>query len=115
MFVSGSDPNPAPGITGAFGFNSLSGPQLYPVVQRSLANGQAVRGYLKIAPLASNVSALTLQSREVAAGAEYVYQFDKGRPRSVQLDISDLKIIIDKTVNQAMTVKTLSLSLSYGL
>lgn len=100
MFVSGSQ----------FGFENVNGPQLYPALQRTLENGKVLRGYLKLSPLTANTSGLSFRSREIALGLDYAFSAKGQRPLSIQLDYSNLLL---KLIDQTITTKTLSLSLSH--
>lgn len=100
MFVSGNQ----------FGFENVNGPQLYPVVQRTLEDGKSVRGYFKLSPLTANTSGFSFGSRELALGLDYVFLNKRNKPLSVQVDFSDLLL---KLTDQTITTKTFSTSISY--
>lgn len=102
MFVSGNQ----------FGFENVNGPQLYPVVQRTLKDGKSVRSYLKISPLTTNSSGFSFKSREIAFGADYTFSTYREKPLSIGMDFSDLLI---KLTEQDLAAKTISLSLTIGI
>jgi hypothetical protein len=95
-----------------FGFNDISGPQIFPVVRRIFSGGRSASAYLKYAALVSNASVVSLKSREIAAGGEYVFDYHGGNSRSVQLDFSSLNVVFP---SQAISVKTITISSSYCL
>lgn len=95
-----------------FGFENVNGPQLYPVVERTLKDGKSLRGYLKISPLTTNYSGFSFQSREIALGGDYTFSTFRGKPLSVGVDFSDLFIKLEA---QDLSARTISLSLTTGI
>ncbi len=90
-----------------FGFQNVSGPQVYPSIRYSLAPNRVLNGYFKFSPISNQFSFLNLGNREIAGGVGYSHLLENERSVSVALDLSNL------TLNQNGTqVETNSLSLS---
>lgn len=106
-----------------FGFENLMGPQLFPVLRRSLANGNSLSMYLKYSPVSSGgFSVYSLSSREVAAGATYSIRHGK-HFIPISLDVANLQTNIEDDVVDPISGNTLveyshinstSVSLSIG-
>ncbi len=94
-----------------FGFKHMTGPQIYPLVQRTLNNGDLVSAYFKFSPVASGFGLLSLSSREIAFGGGFTHWLNNGHPLHLLLDFSNIQISIE---NQKSTATTFTLSSGYG-
>lgn len=93
-----------------FGYSPLMFPQLYPILRRTLGEGDAAYLYLKFVPTGKELG-ISLTERELAAGAGYERFFASiGKPLSLSLDYSDLRFKGSAT----RSVGTHSVSLSVG-
>jgi hypothetical protein len=109
MFVSPS----------TFGFQNLAGPQLFPVIRRTLSNQDTLSFYAKYSPVSSGSFSLQPSSREIAGGFTYNYLLQNGHSIPVSLDISNLKAtaqLSDATtgVSQSVNIELTTVSLSAG-
>ncbi len=91
-----------------FGFTSLIGPQLFPVIRRKFKNGESAVGYFKYSPLGPHLSGLSFSNREIAAGGAYNWPMNTSS-FSLTLDIADLAVVID-----GVKIRSTSLSLGFG-
>ncbi|MDR3608899.1 MAG: hypothetical protein P4M08_16160 [Oligoflexia bacterium] len=80
MFVSPAD----------FGFENLSGPQLFPVIRYFLPNHEALSAYLKYSPVSAGTFSLQSSSREIAGGITYSHHLSNGHSLPFSIDVSDL-------------------------
>ncbi|MBC7693690.1 MAG: hypothetical protein H7222_18130 [Methylotenera sp.] len=95
-----------------FGFQNLSGPQLYPSLRRTLKKGDAVVGYVKYSPVSNNFALLNFSNREIAAGAAYIFPRNaQGRGFSTSADYSNIQFGINGI---SVSTTTLSLGVGYG-
>lgn len=98
--------------TQSFGFQNIGGPQLYPFLRYIKKSGDIVSSYLKISPVASRLSLLTLSSREMALGIHYTLSRQALR---LGLDLSELTLkIVGRNINEnyEMITRTASLGVS---
>jgi hypothetical protein len=102
MFVSTND----------FGFKNMSGPQLFPMLARTLKNRDTLVGYLKFSPIGGSFRILSLANNEKAFGMSYVRPLAGGRSIAASLDIANLSLTI-QGVNLSST--SFSLGVGYGL
>jgi hypothetical protein len=56
---------------GGFGYLNIGGPEVYPVLSRTLSSGARVNTYFKFSPVSDDFTILTLANREIAAGLGY--------------------------------------------
>ena len=91
---------------GAFGYQNVSGPQLYPSIRRTLDNGCAISSYLKFSPISSALGIMKLSNSEMAIGFGY---FIPGQARTygITLDLARISLSSD-------TIDIQSTSLSLG-
>lgn len=80
-----------------FGFTGMAGPQIYPVVHRTLTSNHSVSGYFKFSPILQGV-APTFESNEIAAGGAWTLPFIKGRRISITLDVARLHLNIQNVI-----------------
>lgn len=99
-----------------FGFRNLEALQLYPTVRRRFANGTAVKGYFKVAPILSQGEASFFSNRELAIGAKYVIPFNDSTEQSwsVGIDASQLTLNVPQT-GGSFVVHSSSVSLGVGV
>ncbi len=83
MFVTGN----------SFGFNNLSGPQLFPVVS-TFFGSNSLSAYLKFSPVGEGFNIASLSDREIAGGISYAHSYAEGNSISLHLDISQLSITV---------------------
>ena len=95
-----------------FGYQNLSGPQIYPSVRKVLGNGDVISAYFKFSPVASSFSVLTMSNREIAGGVAYIRLLPDDHSLAATFDISNIKLTIDGIVTQT---NTLTLGIQYGL
>jgi hypothetical protein len=98
-----------------FGFQNLSGPQVFPVLRRALSHGDSISSYLKFSPVsAGGIGISTLSSRELAFGVTYNMNLKNGHSMPFSIDYSNLKSSID--VPEASTSVPVSVSsLTFGI
>jgi hypothetical protein len=94
-----------------FGFLSMAGPQLFPVVRYRFGSGKAIATYFKWSPVSDSTSLMSLGNYELAAGGAYVIPLMNRRSVSVTLDAASLKLVVGR-----VTIESLSVSLggAYG-
>ncbi len=103
-------------VTGSakFGFINMTGPQIYPVLRRSLAGGRSIMGYFKFSPMSSQFSLFTYSSYELAFGGIYSKSLSNEHPLSFSLDISRLHFSVPEQTFTGSS-STLSFGVAYGL
>lgn len=94
-----------------FGFDNMGGPQLFPMLQRTLKNDQLLRGYLKISTVSTDKtnSLFSFKSRELAVGLTYVRPLSNRHLLSVSADLAQLKLTFAKA-----TIQSTSFTLGCG-
>jgi hypothetical protein len=109
MFVSPSN----------FGFENMTGPQLFPVIRRTLRNQDSILFYAKYSPVSAGSISLQPSSREIAGGFTYSHLLSNGHSIPFSLDISNLSA--SATINnstgslsQSVNVELTTASLSAG-
>ena len=88
-----------------FGYLNISGPQLFPTLRRTFANGHAMTGYLKFSPVSNALSLMSLSNNEIAVGLGYLIPTKK-HTYSVNLDYARLSFTAGAT---ALTSSNLTL------
>jgi hypothetical protein len=93
------------------GFTNMTGPQIYPVVRRSLKTpvGSSLSFYGKYSPIFSGLG-LDFRSFELATGGSWELPIGRSRSFSINVDFARLQIEIDKL----FLIESNSLSLSVG-
>jgi hypothetical protein len=89
-----------------FGYRNVSGPQLYPSLRRTLANGHAVSTYLKFSPIFNSLGLLGLSNSEIATGIGYLIP-SESHTYSINLDFARLHLTNEE-------IETNSTSVSLG-
>ena len=92
----------------AFGFKNISGPQLFPVLRRTLNNGHAISSYVKFSPVSSSLGFLSLSNNETAFGLSYMIPTE-AHNYSISFDYARLYLNLDETI---ITYRSLSLGAS---
>lgn len=92
-----------------FGFSNLMGPQLFPVLRRTLPNGDSISGYFKFSPVGNGIWLETLQNREIAVGLSFTQRTSMWRSISYAVDLADLSLTID-----GVSTRSRSASFSVG-
>lgn len=83
-----------------FGFQNLMGPQLFPVVQRTLENGDILMSYFKFSPVGAGAAVLSLKNREIGIGGAYTRKLTKIHSLSFTLDYANLSLdVTDDTID----------------
>lgn len=81
-------------VTGdAFGFQNMAGPQIFPVLRRSVDSRNSVSAYFKYSPILSGVVP-SFSSSEIASGASWSRLLSGGGNVSVSIDVARLGINI---------------------
>ena len=101
MFVSES----------VFGYKNVSGPQLYPTLQRYFNNGDIGSAYLKYSPISNAFGFLNLSNRELAAGIGWLHSFGP-RKLLLNLDLAHLRFLLNGTEIQNRST-TLSIGVGF--
>ena len=81
--------------SGTFGFQSMAGPQLFPVLRRHFKKGDSASAYLKFSPVTSSFSLAPLTDRELAAGVSYMRPFGNGHTWGAAFDVAQLSLVIE--------------------
>lgn len=97
--------------TGNFGFQNMAGPQLFPVLRRSLKNGDAIVTYLKFSPVSSGFSFLQLSNREIAGGGAYLFKLKNDHMMSLTFDVANLALEIS---GEAISSTSISFGFGYS-
>jgi hypothetical protein len=92
-----------------FGFKSMAGPQLFPVL-RLRRGGVSIVGYLKFSPVTDGTQFLAISNREVAGGGAYLIPLKRGGVVSFTLDVANLALKI-----RTVTISSTSVSLGCAL
>jgi hypothetical protein len=95
------------GTGGAFGFQDLILPQIYPTYRIKTRTGNAYSVYLKYVPLGLNFA-----EHEIAVGGGWEFPVRGGHPASINVDFSDLRLNISSV--QHVLLQSASLSVGYG-
>jgi hypothetical protein len=101
----------------AFGFENMTGPQLFPVIRRTLRNQDCILFYAKYSPVSSGSISLQPSSREIAGGITYSHLLSNGHSIPFSLDISNLSAVINSSngnLSQSVNVELTTASLSAG-
>lgn len=96
---------------GQFGFQNLTGPQLFPTVRRSLGEKDSVYSYLKYSPLMNGFSLLQLNNREIAFGAGWNHVIEGGKVLSISADVAQLRFNFN---NSEIRSESVSLGVALG-
>ncbi|MEK6706198.1 MAG: hypothetical protein AABZ06_10450 [Bdellovibrionota bacterium] len=101
----------------ALGFKNMSGPQLFPMLRRTLTPQQWVFGYFKFSPVASGLrlNFMRLENREIAAGSGWVKALKNGKAISVMIDISKLSLNFEDSLRGSVSIISTSYTLSAGI
>ncbi|HAR42908.1 MAG TPA: hypothetical protein DCS07_09815 [Bdellovibrionales bacterium] len=94
-----------------FGFANLMGPQIFPVLRRTLG-ADSVSGYFKFSPIGSGFSFMELSNREIAVGLGWTHRLAGGNVISFNADYATLDLLIENT---AINSSSFSLSVGYAL
>lgn len=94
--------------TNRFGYQNISGPQIFPSVQRTLDNGNAIAVYLKFSPISSNFSLLNFDNREIGAGGAFHFRTGVFESWSITADYANVQVFIQ-------TLKATSHSYTLGV
>jgi hypothetical protein len=94
-----------------FGFKNMWGPEIYPVLDRALANGNHIYGYAKFSPIMDGFSFLSLSNREIAFGAGWVHPLSNGRSWSIGLDLAQFEFTV---TDSHVTSNSISIGAGYG-
>jgi len=100
----------------SYGFRNLMGPQIYPVVTRTLRNNQTLSGYFKFSPVGQGIGWKNLGNREIAFGLSWKFSLKK-KLWSVALDIANLHLglnLTDTLTGEIYPVSINSNSVSLG-
>jgi hypothetical protein len=101
--------------TNDFGFKNLSGPQVFPVLRRSLSGGDSISSYFKFSPVsAGGISLTNLSSREMALGVTYNKNLRNGHSVPFSIDYSNLKSEIETDDGTAKVPVQLN-SITFGV
>ena len=112
------------------GYHNISGPEIYPTIQRTFSSGDQAQAYFKYSPVSTGFTLLSLSNRELALGLAYTRPLwrreqsgassygssDSSRLTSrsqwgVSLDVSDL--ILQIPTGQVES-RSLTLGFQYG-
>jgi hypothetical protein len=97
------------------GFVNLMGPQLFPVLRRTLSSGDTVTCYLKLSPVGEGFAIEGLTNREMAFGGAWNHVLKNGRTFSAMLDFANLALYLPNGDGIPTAVSSTSFSLSAGL
>lgn len=100
--------------TNTFGFQNVSGPQLFPTVRYSLGNGQSLSAYGKISPISDRLTVLSLTNREVAFGLSYNVPLNERNAIFFTGDYTAVKLRIDSGVLGTAAISQRFLTLGAG-
>ena len=95
----------------AFGYRNMFGPQIFPVLRRSLGEKDMLGTYFKYSPVSQGGAAFSFASHELATGISFTRLLPKRRSVSLTLDYS--KISVDVYPNTA-TNSAFTGSVAYG-
>jgi hypothetical protein len=97
----------------SFGFKNMTGPQLFPTLERRLNNGDSIRGYVKFSPvIGGQFNILSISNRELALGGAYVISLSNGHIMPVTLDVSRFDLVFSDSTLQSTNF---SMGVGYGL
>lgn len=103
--------------SGSFGFTNMAGPQLFPLVYRSLEGGDSLYAYAKFSPVTNGISLefLSLKNQENAIGFGWVWNLEGGNKFAWNLDVARLTLAIPVT-NRTIYIESTSytLGVTYG-
>ncbi|MEK6579955.1 MAG: hypothetical protein AABZ55_12065 [Bdellovibrionota bacterium] len=99
-----------PGST--FGFENMTGPQLFPVLTRVWNNGRSSTFYFKFSPVTAQFTPLALSNREIAGGGSYGFRLKNGHAMSIAMDVSSIQLTLENTQIKATTF---SLGVGYSM
>jgi hypothetical protein len=98
-----------------FGFQNLSGPQVFPVLRRSLSGNDSISTYVKYSPVSAGGFSITnLSSREAAFGVTYNKSLKNHHSMPFSIDYSNLKSSIESSDGSALVPVSVS-SLTFGV
>jgi|GEM_PF-1202146 len=93
-----------------FGYQNVSGPQLYPAIRRTLDNGCAVSAYLKFSPISSSGGIMKLSNNETAIGFGFFIP-GEGRTYGITLDMARISFSQESPDEETVSIQSTSLSL----
>ncbi|MBY0472618.1 hypothetical protein K2X30_15745 [bacterium] len=95
--------------SGNYGFQNMSGPQLYPVLRKNNPSGSSAYGYVKFSPVSNQLSLLRMSNREMAFGAGMSFPPNsKGGAYGVTFDAAFVNLFFPES---DVTISTYSISL----
>jgi hypothetical protein len=98
--------------SGAFGYQNVQGPQIYPVLRRKFSGGKSGWLYLKYSPIFDGTDFVSLSNSEIAIGGGYtVKAFSNGSAVAVSLDLALLSLQASST--QRVQSNTYSIGANY--
>lgn len=100
---------------GTFGFNNITGPQLYPSLRYALPNDARIVTYLKFSPISQQFTLMSLTNYELAAGAQYQFPKRSKFTYSVSLDWTTLTLSTVDTIGLNTTARTNSITLGVNV
>jgi hypothetical protein len=92
-----------------FGYQSMVGPQVYPVVRRKFQNGTSLSAYFKYSPIKAPDSVISFLGRELAIGGAFSFLVGKDHTLSTTLDLSSYGFEIE-----GVTIRSNSASVGIG-
>lgn len=93
----------------AFGYNNVSGPQLYPTLQKYFSNGDIGSIYMKYSPVSNSLGFLNLGNREIASGVSWAHALGS-RSYSFNLDLANLHLDLS-----GIEIKSTTTTFSVGI
>ena len=87
-----------------FGYRNMFGPQIFPVIRRSIGEKDTVGTYFKYSPVSQGGSSFSFSSHELATGISFTRLFARGRSASLSLDYSQITVDVEPVVASASSV-----------
>ncbi len=88
----------------SYGFQNLSGPQLYPTLAKKWSDRHASTIYFKFSPVNQNFAILGIENREIAGGVSHSWQISQKWALLSSLDVSQVQLAIDSVTIQDRTI-----------
>lgn len=99
-----------------YGFQDMSGPQLFPVIRRDFSRGRSASAYLKYSPVSDGWKKfLSLSNCELAVGASYSWPAFGKTPLSITMDFSTINLTLPQDFDYAAKDTTMSLGVAVPL
>jgi len=95
---------------GTFGFQNMTGPQLYPNFRYTLTPKSRISAYFKYSPVSAGLSLMKLGNNELAVGSTYTRDFGNGRNWGLTLDYARIRLefelveIVSESITAGVTL-----------